>query len=114
MARAGAKGSWAGYCSARTTETPATFCTSATWAPASTTRPSSTPRPNSRRWSARRARSRTRCRARARGAYWVEPVLVGEVFYRQFTPREHRLRHTAWRGWRPDKTPAEVKVPLLQ
>ncbi|WP_370643503.1 hypothetical protein [Amycolatopsis sp. DSM 110486] len=52
-------------------------------------------------------------RDRARGARWVEPRLVGEVVYRQFTPREHRLRHTAWRGWRPDKTPPEVKVPLL-
>ncbi|WIX83053.1 hypothetical protein QRX50_20970 [Amycolatopsis carbonis] len=50
-------------------------------------------------------------RDRARGAHWVEPVLVGEVVYRQFTPREHRLRHTAWRGWRPDKTPPEVLVP---
>ncbi|MEU4674540.1 hypothetical protein AB0F91_42940 [Amycolatopsis sp. NPDC023774] len=50
-------------------------------------------------------------RERARGAHWVEPVLVGEVVYRQFTPGEHRLRHTAWRGWRPDKTPREVFVP---
>ncbi|MEU3627865.1 hypothetical protein [Amycolatopsis coloradensis] len=50
-------------------------------------------------------------RDRARNARWVTPKLVGEVVYRQFTPREHRLRHTAWRGWRPDKNPAEVQVP---
>ncbi len=50
-------------------------------------------------------------RDRARGAHWVTPDLVGEVVYRQFTPREHRLRHTAWRGWRPDKNPADVLVP---
>ncbi|MFI9452582.1 DNA ligase [Amycolatopsis sp. NPDC052450] len=50
-------------------------------------------------------------RDRAKGAYWVKPDLVGEVVYRQFTPREHRLRHTAWRGWRPDKQPADVQVP---
>ncbi len=50
-------------------------------------------------------------RDRATGAHWVTPKLVGEVVYRQFTPREHRLRHTAWRGWRPDKTPADVHVP---
>ncbi|MEV6909471.1 non-homologous end-joining DNA ligase [Amycolatopsis sp. NPDC051071] len=49
---------------------------------------------------------------RARGANWVTPKLVGEVVYRQFTPREHRLRHTAWRGWRPDKNPADVAVPV--
>ncbi|MEW2508321.1 non-homologous end-joining DNA ligase [Amycolatopsis sp. NPDC047767] len=50
-------------------------------------------------------------RDRARGARWVEPSLVGEVVYRQFTPREHRLRHTAWRGWRPDRRPGEALVP---
>lgn len=50
-------------------------------------------------------------RDRARGARWVTPDLVGEVVYRQFTPGEHRLRHTAWRGWRPDKDPADVFVP---
>ncbi|MFC9249995.1 ATP dependent DNA ligase [Amycolatopsis thailandensis] len=50
-------------------------------------------------------------RDRAKDARWVTPKLVGEVVYRQFTPREHRLRHTAWRGWRPDKQPADVRVP---
>jgi bifunctional non-homologous end joining protein LigD len=51
-------------------------------------------------------------RDRARGARWVTPNLVGEVVYRQFTPGEHRLRHTAWRGWRPDRRPDEALVPL--
>ncbi|WP_298795700.1 non-homologous end-joining DNA ligase [uncultured Pseudonocardia sp.] len=50
-------------------------------------------------------------RDRARDARWVTPSLVGEVVYRQFTPTEHRLRHTAWRGWRPDKDPDQALVP---
>jgi bifunctional non-homologous end joining protein LigD len=46
--------------------------------------------------------------ARAQG---VEPVLVGEVVYRQFTRGAGRLRHTAWRGLRADREPDEVLVP---
>ncbi|HEX4724092.1 MAG TPA: non-homologous end-joining DNA ligase [Pseudonocardiaceae bacterium] len=53
-------------------------------------------------------------RDHARGAHWVRPELVGEVVYRQFTPRERRLRHTAWRGLRPDRRPSEVHVPSDQ
>jgi bifunctional non-homologous end joining protein LigD len=49
-------------------------------------------------------------RDRARGAHWVEPVLVGEVVYRRVTP-DRRLRHTSWRGLRPDRTPDEVRAP---
>jgi bifunctional non-homologous end joining protein LigD len=49
-------------------------------------------------------------RDRARGAHWVEPSLVGEVVYRRLTP-DMRLRHTAWRGLRPDRTPDEVGLP---
>lgn len=49
-------------------------------------------------------------RDRARGAQWVEPSLVGEVVYRRMTP-DRRLRHTSWRGLRPDRTPDEVRVP---
>ena len=49
-------------------------------------------------------------RDRALGAQWVEPTLVGEVVYRRITP-DGRLRHTAWRGLRPDRTPDEVRVP---
>jgi bifunctional non-homologous end joining protein LigD len=51
-------------------------------------------------------------RDRARGAHWVEPTLVGEVVYRRVTP-DMRLRHTAWRGLRPDRTPDEVGLPPL-
>ncbi|WP_285640737.1 DNA ligase D [Lentzea sp. NBRC 102530] len=45
-------------------------------------------------------------------ARWVEPVLVGEVRFRQFTRGdEGRLRHTAWRGLRADRSPDEVTAP---
>lgn len=50
-------------------------------------------------------------RDRARDARWVRPELVGEVVFRQYTPGEGRLRHTAWRGLRPDRRPAEVVAP---
>ncbi|MEV6876197.1 DNA ligase D [Amycolatopsis sp. NPDC051128] len=43
-------------------------------------------------------------------ARWVEPLLVGEIVYRQFT-RAGRVRHTAWRGLRADKEPGEVLAP---
>jgi bifunctional non-homologous end joining protein LigD len=43
-------------------------------------------------------------------AQWVEPNLVGEVVYRQFT-RAGRVRHTAWRGLRADKKPGDVLAP---
>ncbi|SEF20800.1 bifunctional non-homologous end joining protein LigD [Amycolatopsis pretoriensis] len=49
-------------------------------------------------------------RDRARGAHWVEPDLVGEVVFRRVTP-DRRLRHTSWRGLRPDRAPGEVGVP---
>ncbi|MET0233260.1 MAG: DNA ligase D [Kibdelosporangium sp.] len=44
-------------------------------------------------------------------ARWVEPVIVGEVRYRQFTRGEGRLRHTSWRGLRHDRTNSEVVAP---
>jgi bifunctional non-homologous end joining protein LigD len=45
-------------------------------------------------------------------ARWVEPLLVGEVRFRQFTRGESgRLRHTAWRGLRADREPGEVTAP---
>jgi bifunctional non-homologous end joining protein LigD len=47
----------------------------------------------------------------ARHAHWVEPELVGEVVYRQFTRTDHRLRHAAWRGLRADRSPTECVVP---
>jgi bifunctional non-homologous end joining protein LigD len=43
----------------------------------------------------------------ARRARWVRPQLVGEVEYRTVTS-DRRLRHTAWRGLRADKDPAQV------
>ena len=49
-------------------------------------------------------------REHARGVQWVEPVLVGEVAYRTFTP-DGRLRHPSWRGLRPDRTTAEARRP---
>ncbi|WP_340688392.1 DNA ligase D [Amycolatopsis coloradensis] len=50
-------------------------------------------------------------RADTARAHWVKPELVGEVVYRQFTRGAGRLRHTAWRGLRDDKEPAEVLAP---
>ena len=46
-------------------------------------------------------------RADARGVRWVEPVLVGEVSYGEWTS-SGTLRHPVWRGWRPDADPARV------
>ncbi|GAB3124700.1 ATP-dependent DNA ligase [Glaciibacter psychrotolerans] len=40
-------------------------------------------------------------------AHWVEPDLVGEVEFAGWTS-QGRLRHPSWRGWRPDKSPADV------
>jgi len=50
-------------------------------------------------------------RADVARARWVKPVLVGEVVYRQVTRGNGRLRHTAWRGLREDKKPADVLAP---
>ncbi|MFI7679088.1 non-homologous end-joining DNA ligase [Actinophytocola sp. NPDC049390] len=47
---------------------------------------------------------------RARDARWVEPTLVGQVVYRQFTS-DGRLRHTAWRGLRTDILPTQTTLP---
>jgi bifunctional non-homologous end joining protein LigD len=49
-------------------------------------------------------------RERAKDAHWVEPRLVGEVMYRNLTP-DGRLRHTSWRGLRPDRDVEEIEVP---
>ncbi|HET9127980.1 MAG TPA: non-homologous end-joining DNA ligase, partial [Propionibacteriaceae bacterium] len=46
-------------------------------------------------------------REHARAARWVQPVLVGEVQYGEWTS-SGILRHPVWRGWRPDKDPSEV------
>lgn len=49
-------------------------------------------------------------RDHARHARWVQPLLVGEVVYRNLDP-EGRLRHPAWRGLRADKAPNDVTAP---
>jgi bifunctional non-homologous end joining protein LigD len=43
----------------------------------------------------------------AKGVTFVEPTLVGEVRYSEWTP-DNRLRQPSWRGLRPDKKPSEV------
>lgn len=42
-----------------------------------------------------------------RDATWVSAKFVGEVKYSEVTD-DGRLRHPVWRGWRPDKEPADV------
>ncbi len=43
----------------------------------------------------------------ARGARWVEPLLVGEVSFAEWTS-SGRLRQPVWRGWRPEKLAEDV------
>ncbi len=43
----------------------------------------------------------------AKGVTFVEPTLVGEVRYSEWTS-DGRLRQPSWRGLRPDKSPGEV------
>lgn len=45
----------------------------------------------------------------ARGAHWVRPDLVGEVVFLEWT-KSGTLRHPSWRGWRHDKTVADIIV----
>jgi bifunctional non-homologous end joining protein LigD len=43
----------------------------------------------------------------------VEPLFVGEVSYRSWTP-DGRMRHPSWRGLRPDRRREEVnRLPAL-
>lgn len=44
----------------------------------------------------------------AREARWVEPVLVGEVEYREWTA-DGRLRAPSWRGLRSDRDPMTIR-----
>lgn len=46
-----------------------------------------------------------------RAVHWTTPALVGEVEYRMVSP-DGRLRHSAWRGLRSDKSPEEVRAPV--
>jgi bifunctional non-homologous end joining protein LigD len=48
-------------------------------------------------------------RAEFAGVTWVEPRLVGEVRFTEWT-RAGRLRQPSWRGLRPDPRPEEVAV----
>lgn len=43
----------------------------------------------------------------ARGVQWLRPEMVGEVEFGEFTPGGI-LRHSRWRGLRPDKSPDDV------
>jgi bifunctional non-homologous end joining protein LigD len=43
----------------------------------------------------------------ARGAQWVQPELVGEVAFTEWTS-DKVLRHPSWRGLRTDKDPGQV------
>jgi bifunctional non-homologous end joining protein LigD len=45
----------------------------------------------------------------ARTARWVEPTVVGQVVYRQIG-RDGRLRHSSWRGLRPDVAPHDATI----
>ncbi|MET4223665.1 ATP-dependent DNA ligase [Oerskovia enterophila] len=50
--------------------------------------------------------------ADASDARWVTPHLVGEVDYADWTSApegDGKLRHAVWRGWRPDKSPEDVR-----
>lgn len=51
----------------------------------------------------------TSTRGRPGIPHWVEPVLVGDVEYREYTGEG--LRHPSWRGLRLDKSREEVVVP---
>ena len=44
----------------------------------------------------------------AREAQWVNPRLVGEVRFTEWTG-DGRLRHPSWRGLRPDKQVSDVR-----
>jgi bifunctional non-homologous end joining protein LigD len=46
----------------------------------------------------------------AKGVTFVEPSLVGEVRYGEWTP-EGKLRRSSWRGLRPDKEASQVVRP---
>jgi bifunctional non-homologous end joining protein LigD len=49
-------------------------------------------------------------REHCRDVHWVEPVLVGEVAYRNQTP-DGRLRHPSWCGLRPDRDIGSIRPP---
>ena len=48
-------------------------------------------------------------RAEARDAYWVEPALVAEVEFTEWS-RDGRLRHPSFQGLREDKAACELRA----
>ncbi len=48
----------------------------------------------------------------ARGAHWVEPRLVGDVAFTEWTA-DGRMRHPSWHGLRADKNPGAVHREAL-
>ncbi|MFI6573963.1 ATP dependent DNA ligase [Nocardia fluminea] len=46
----------------------------------------------------------------ARTAWWVEPVFVADIEYREISG-DGLLRHPSFRGIRTDKTPDEIDLP---
>ncbi|MFU8815378.1 MAG: DNA ligase D [Pseudomonadales bacterium] len=48
----------------------------------------------------------------SRGVHWVEPALVAEVEFTEWT-RERLLRHPTFRGLREDKDPREVRKDVI-
>ncbi|MFE2958248.1 non-homologous end-joining DNA ligase [Nocardia tengchongensis] len=50
--------------------------------------------------------------AAAGGWHWVDPILVADVEYREYSGE--RLRMPSWKGLRTDKPPALVEVPPVQ
>ncbi|MVU80617.1 ATP-dependent DNA ligase [Nocardia sp. ET3-3] len=50
--------------------------------------------------------------AAAGGWHWVDPILVADVEYREFSGE--RLRMPSWKGLRTDKPPALVEVPPVR
>lgn len=51
-------------------------------------------------------------REHARHARWVQPSLVGEVAFRNWTV-DGRLRHASWRGLRPDREREEITGTVM-
>lgn len=49
--------------------------------------------------------------AAVRAAWWVEPVFVADIEYREISA-DGMLRHPSFRGIRTDKTPDDVAVPF--
>ncbi|MFF2395640.1 hypothetical protein [Nocardia sp. NPDC058114] len=58
---------------------------------------------------ARRGNQRIWC-SRGRTAWWVEPVFVTDVEYREISD-DGLLRHPSFRWIRTDKTPNEIGLP---